>query len=187
MPNRDTPIGFRPARGIGSQHVYARFRVDVSNATAIFIGDVIDLDGEGAIPAAADAGVSVVGVAVGLYDTDGHPIGHPNSLVTTDYLTATTAGWVLVALAIPGAVFIAQTQTGTTPTNDDIGLTSDHIATAGDTTTAKSRHELTHSGGGLQFRIIGLVKEPGNAWGLNNDLYVVFNESALSASGGASV
>jgi len=187
MANKDSPIGFRPAQGIGSQHVYKMFRVDVTNAKALFPGDVVDLDGSGAIPAAADAGISAAGVAIAVFDSAGVPCGHPNSLVSTKYLTTTTAGFVLVALAIPGVVFICQTQTGTTPTNDDIGLTSDHIATAGDTTTARSRHELTHSGGGLQFRIIGKVEEPGNSWGVNVDVYVVFNESAFGVSGAASV
>ena len=186
MANADKPIGFSPARGIGSQHVMSLFRVDVTNSTALYVGDVVDLDGSGAIPAAADAGLSVVGVAVALYDSDMNPVGSPNSSVSTKYLTTTTAGYVLVALAIPGAVFISQLDDGV-PTNDDVGLTCDHIATAGDATTATSRHELDYDSGGVQFRIIGLVKEPQNSWGAQCDVYVVFNESALGCSGEASV
>lgn len=189
MANRDTPNGFRVAQGIGSQHVYKMFRVDSASTTGtlIMVGDVIDLDGSGAIRAAADAGVSVAGIAVAVYDSNGVPCGAPNSSVSTKYLTTSTSGFVLVALAIPGAVFIAQTQSGQTSTNDDVGLTTDHIATAGDTTVASSKMELTYSGGGLQFRIIGLNEEPGNAWGEHSDLQVVFNESAFGVSGAASV
>jgi len=187
MANLDQPIGIRPARGVGSQHIVSRFRVDVTNSTNFFVGDVVDLDGVGVIPAAADAGVSVAGVCTELFDTNGNPVGAPNGLVTTKYLAASTAGWASVALAIPGAVFIAQTITGQTPTEDDIGLTTDHTAGTGDTVTAVSRHELTYSGGGLQFRIIGKVDEPSNAWGEHVNLYVVFNESAMGCSGSASV
>ena len=187
MANRDNPSGFIPAQGIGGDHVYKMFRVDSVNATAVFVGDVMDLDASGVGPAAADAGVSAVGVCVAVYDSDGLPCGSHNSSVATKYLPASTAGFALVALAIPGNVFICQTQTGTTPTDDDIGLTSDHVAGAGDTTTARSRHELTYSGGGLQFRIIGKVDKPGNDYGEHVDLYVVFNESAFGVSAAASV
>ena len=130
-----------------------------------------------------------VGVCVAVFDSNYIQCGHPNSSVSTKYLTASTAGFALVALALPGAVFIAQTDNSATPTNDDIGATCDHVAGTGDTTTARSRHELDGSdiGTGLQFRIIGLVNHPSNAWGEFNDLYVVFNESALSASGQATV
>ncbi len=189
MPNRDTPNGFRVAQGIGSQHVVKRFRVDSNNSTALFVGDVVDLDGEGVGPAAADAGVSVAGVCVGVYDSNEIPCGHPNSSVSTKYLTGSTAGYADVALALPGAVFIAQLDSGSTPTEDDVGATCDHVATAGDTTVAHSKHELDSSdiGTGIQCRIIGKVDEPGNAWGEHVDVLVVFNESAFGASAAATV
>lgn len=187
MANRDTPIGFRPAQGIGSQHIFKLFRVDSNNATNVFVGDVMDLDGEGVGPAAADAGVSAAGVCVALFDTNMISIGHPNSAVSTKYLPSSTAGWALVALAVPGAVFVCQDDASATLTNDDVGATADHVAGTGDTTTSRSRHELNATVGGLQFRILGLVKNPSNAWGANADLYVVFNESAFGCSGAASV
>ncbi len=190
MPNRDNPMGFRVAQSIGSQPVYKRFLIDSSNGTAVFVGDVMDLNALGSVrPAAADAGVSAAGICVALYDSDGHPIGHPNSSVSTNYLGSSTAGYALVALALPGAVFIAQAQTGQTPASEDIGETTDHVAGAGDTTTAGSRHELNFSdlGTGLQFRIIGLVDNPSNTWAEHADVYVVFNESAFGVSAAASV
>lgn len=187
MANRDNPIGFRPAQGIGSQHVLKYFPVDVANGTALFVGDVVDLDPNGGvIPAAADAGVSAAGVCVGVYDTNGVPCGSPNSAVSTKYLTVSTRGYALVALAIPGAVFVTQASDGSISEND-IGATADHVAGTGDTTTARSRHVLNSSTGGLQFRILGHVDEPNNAYGADVDLYVVFNESAFGASAAASV
>ena len=190
MANRDTPMGFRCAQGIGSQHVFKMFPVDVSSSTAMFVGDMVDLNAAGSVrPAATDAGVSAAGVCVGVYDSNGVPCGSPNSSVSTKYLTATTAGYALVALAIPGAVFIGQLDSGTTPTVADIGATCDHAAGSGSTTTARSAHELDASniGTGLQTRIIGLVNEPANSWAEHADVYFVFNESAFGCSGAASV
>ena len=190
MANRDNPMGFRMAQGIGSQHVLKRFPIDSSNSTNVFVGDVMDLNAQGSVrPAAADAGVSAAGVCVALYDSDGHPIGHPNSSVSTNYLGTSVAGFALVSLALPGVVFIAQAQTGQTPAAEDIGETTDHVAGTGDTTTAVSKHELNFSdlGTGLQFRIIGLVDNPANSWAEHADVYVVFNESAFGVSAAASV
>lgn len=189
MANRDTPIGFRPAQGIGGDHVYKMFRVDATgNATYnMFVGDVLDLDGYGVNVASADAGVSAAGICVAVYDSNGVPCGAPGSSVSTKYLPLATNGYALVALAIPGAVFIAQDDASATLDEDAVGLTTDHVRGTGDTATATSRHELNATTGGLQFRIIGKVEEPNNAWGAWNDLYVVFNESAFGVSAAASV
>jgi len=189
MANRDNPCGFRPAQGIGSQHVLKYFRVDATGngSYPLHVGDVVDLDGYGVCVAAADAGVSVAGICVAVYDSNGVPCGAPGSSISTKYLSAATDGWALVALAIPGAVFIAQDDATAELDEDSVGLTTDHVAGTGSTVTGVSAHELNATTGGLQFRIIGLVNEPGNAWGGNADLYVTFNESAFGVSGAASV
>lgn len=182
MANVDRPIGFRPASGVGTNHVYRIFDVDSTNSTNVFVGDVADFDGTAVGPAAANAGVSVVGAVVALYDSNGIPVGHPNSSVSTKYLPSSTAGKVLVALGLPGAIFIAQAQSGQTPASTSVGATTDHVAGTGDTTTARSRHELDFSdlNTGAQFLIVGLVEEPGNTWAANADVYVCFNESAFN-------
>ena len=187
MANRDNPIGFRPANGIGVTHQYMEFVITTGNGTNIFVGDVMDLDGTSITPAAADANVSAIGVCTQIKDTNGVSIGHPNSAVSTKYLPLSTAGIVVVALANPSAIFIAQDDGGTALTAADVGVTTDHIAGTGDTTTATSRHELNSTTGQGQFRILGLVKDPSNSWGANADIYCTFNETALSGSGEASV
>lgn len=190
MANRDMPHGFRPAIGMGKSHQYQIFPIDAANGTAVFVGDVMDLNATGNVrPAAADAGVSAAGVCVAVYDTNGIPCGAPFAAVTTKYLSASTAGYALVALALPGAIFIAQAQTGQTPAAADLGQTTDHVAGAGDTTTGFSRHELNFSdlGTGLQFRIVGLVARPDNSWAEHADVYVQFNESAFGVSAAAGV
>lgn len=188
MANRDAPIGFIPATGVGAPHQYREFPVDTSNTTGIYIGDVCDFDGTAVVPAAADAGVSAVGVAVAVSDSNHIPCGHPNSSQSTKYLPASVAGFVNVALALPGCIFRCQSSSGGNVAATDIGATADHVAGTGDTTTARSRHELNHATGGLQFRILGKVEQPGNGWDdANVELYVMFNESALGTSGEASV
>ena len=180
MANVDN-TGFRPALNlIGNRIVERTFPVDSSSSTAMYVGDVVMANGAGSVrPATADIGTSAVGVCTAVYDSNMVPCGHPISSVSTKYLTGSVAGYASVALALPGSVFIAQGQTGQTPTAADIWATTDHVQGSGSTTTAKSGHELNCSdlNTGAQFLILDKVDEPNNAWGANVDLYVVFNES----------
>lgn len=188
MANRDTPVGFRPAANVGKSHIYQFFPIDASNGTAVYVGDVVTMNAAGSVrPAAADDGTSVAGVVVALYDSNKIPVGEWASSTSTRYLGASTAGYALVALAISGAIFVAQGQTGQTPAATSIGASTDHVAGAGNTTTGRSGHELNFSdlNTGGQFLIIGLVDEPNNSWAENADVYVVFNESIFMGSGKA--
>ena len=191
MANRDSPCGFRPAQGVGAPHVYWLFPVDSSSSTATYLGDVMGLNAAGSVrPAAADIGVAAAGVCVAVYDSNKCTCGAAGSSVATNYLTGSVAGYALVALALPGAVFIGQGQTGYSPAAADIGQTTNHVAGTGSTTTGLSGHELNFNdlGTGLQFRIIGKVEIRGNDWAsANTDIYVVFNESAFGCSAAAGV
>jgi hypothetical protein len=151
-----------------------------SLSTAIFVGDMVSMQAAGDLePSTAGAGNAVVGVAKALYDTNGIPVGHPNSAISTKYLASGDSGIVLVALALPGAEFRVQSTGATAAT--DVGTVADHLATAGDTTLAKSNHELNYSsqasGSSAQLLILDKIDEPNNAWGTNVLLRVVFNES----------
>lgn len=177
MANIDNP-GIRPADRKPSQEL--EFPVDVSSGTAMYVGDVVTANAAGSVrPAVADDGTSVAGVVVGIKDTNGIPIGAHNSVVSTKYLSATTVGKALIALALPGRVFIGQSQTGQTPAEADIFSTTDHVAGAGNSTTAKSGHELNMSdkNTGAQCLIVGKVDDPGNSYGEHVDLRFVFHES----------
>lgn len=192
MANRDTPMGFRPATGVGSPHQYRLFRVDATgNGTYnVGIGCVADFDGYAVHVTTAGPDVSAVGVIVAVYDSNMVPCGHPNSTVSTKYLPAATDGWVLVALATPGATFIGQMSTGAALDEDAVGLTTDNIGegtNAVSTTTGHSTDELNSTTGQGQFRIIGLVDNPANTWGTHCDVYFVFNESAFGGNAAASV
>ena len=181
MANIDNAYrGFEPvARLDGSDIPVRRFHVDGDGATAIYIGDLIDAEADGCvIAAAADAGDSLLGACVAVYDSNGVPCGAPNSSVSTKYLTGSTEGYVDVALALPDSVFKCQALTGTTPTAADVFMASNHTAGAGSTTLARSGHELTCTfSAANQFKVIGKVDEPGNDWGAHVDLLVVASES----------
>lgn len=188
MPNRDSPMGFRPAIGIGRQHSFQLFPIDSANGTAVFVGDMVSLVAAGAVnPAAANDGTIVAGVVVALYDANFIPVGAYASSTTTKHLAASTAGYALVAKALAGAIFIGQSQTGQTPAATSIGATTDHVAGAGNTTTGISGHELNMSdlNNGGQVRILSLVREPSNSWAEHADIYFEFNESAFMGSGAA--
>jgi len=181
--------GFRvAAMGGGNRPTLMTFPIDVSNATAVFRGDVVDVNAAGSVrPAAGSAPTQSVGVVVGLLDTNKIPIGHPNAAVSTKYMPISTVGYAIVALALTGTIFIAQAITGKTPAAADIFATSDLNAGAGDTAVATSGHELLYTvlNTEAQFLILGKVEEPYNAWGEYVDLYVTFNEGIFNGIGKA--
>lgn len=178
MPNRNR-TGFRPLEMLGGGAIpVMRFAIDSSNGTNVFVGDVVANNAAGSVrPAAADAGVTVVGVVVGLFDSNEIPIDHPNSSTGTKYLASSTAGYADVALALPNAVFVAQGQQ--TLASTDIWGSVDHVAGSGDTTMGTSGHELngTNVNTEAQCQILGILDEPGNDWGTDTKVKVRFLES----------
>ncbi len=178
MPNRDAPMGFIPTIKLDGSVIPSRwFPVDSSNATAIFVGDVVKAEGDGnVVPSAAGQASAVIGVVVAVADTKGNSAGHPNGDLSTKYLPALTAGKVKVALAVADAVFRAQSS-GTVAESGRFASV-DHVAGVGSTVTARSAHELNSSlSTQAQFKIIDKVDDPSNAWGEFVELLVVFGES----------
>jgi len=169
----------------GSKVPTMDFAVDADEATNLFVGDLITAEADGFCnPAAANDGIAVLGSVVAIYDNNGVPIGHPNSLISTKYKPVSTAAIVTVALGLAGALFRCQSDTGTTVAESARFATANHTAGSGDTTTAVSRHELDASdiGTGLQLRIVDKIDEPDNAWGeAHVDLLVMFNECLFNS------
>ena len=159
--------------------------VDSSNGTNMFVGDVVKFVAAGAVnPSAAGDATIVAGTVVELLDSNKVPIGAWNSTVSSKYLPSSTAGFALVALAVPGRLFIAQTDT--ILTTAAIGASTDHVAGTGSTTTATSGHTINgndlNTGG--QLFIIGKVDDPTNDITLANaKWYVMFNEGMLMGTG----
>lgn len=163
--------------------------ISASNGTAVFVGDCVSAinDGSCAPSAAADNAI-VLGTVCELFDnttnlgvpsfTPGVPIGAWASSVSSKYLPASTAGWAVIALAKPGAKFIAQTNTILTASA--INTSTALVAGAGNTTTAQSGHIINGNdlNSGNQFIILGPVVVPNNDITLAGAIwYVQFNES----------
>lgn len=186
MANKDN-MGIRPADKIPSQEVMFDVFAAGNATNNMFVGDVVIVDATGGV-IVSTGGTNpeyTVGVVIALYDSNGIPVGAPGSSVSTKYLPVSTAGKALVALATPGRRFIGQCA-GTLAANS-VFATADISNTAGDTTTARSKHELLGSALNTegQCLILGKVEEPGNDWGTDTDVYFCFNESMFAPNGKA--
>lgn len=180
--------GLRPVSGGQNNVRVMRFKCDGSaNTLAIGIGTVVQADaGGGVIASVAAAGLGNVGVVVGIYDTNQIPVGHPSSAVSYKYLPASTVGYVDVALALPETLFVGQSA-ATSYAATDVFVGVNLVVAAVNTTTGHSGHNLGATGGS-DFRILGKVDNPNNAWGaVNCDVYVIFLKSIFGQGTGASV
>lgn len=168
MANIDGPKGFVP---IGDP-ITQEYSVDASNGAIIGKGDPIIGEADGNVArAAATSGVAIVAVAVGFKNTDGQAVTH---------LPASTAGTVIAVPIVGKQRFRVQSDSGTSVTLADVHATADLAIANADTTTGISNVELDASdiGTGTTFRIDGLDKTVGNAFGEHADLTGYFVESA---------
>ena len=182
--------GVRPLVGAANMHQVRRFYCDgTNNSTALFLGDVVKAHSNGGVIASsAGAALNNVGVIVGIYDTNGVPVGHPLSVVSTKYLTASVVGYVDVDLGLPGALFFIQSATVVIAATDIFG-SAPLVATAGSTTTGRSNHRLgTVTTGVSDFLILGVVDNGVNAVGsVNCDVIVQFNASIFGQGAGLGI
>ncbi len=186
MANKDN-MGIRPADRKPSEEMICDVFAAGNGTYNMFVGDVVIIDATGGVKVST-GGTNpeyTIGVVVALYDSNGIPVGAPGSSVSTKYLPVSTAGKALVALAKPGKRFIGQC--AGTLAAADVFSTADISNTAGDTTTARSKHELLGSALNTegQCLILGKVEEPGNEWGTDTDVYFSFNESIFGPQGKA--
>ena len=88
--------------------------------------------------------------------------------------------------ADPNIVFAAQT-TGAGLFADN-GALLDLTATAGSTSTGRSAQEVNEAASSEdQFRQLGLVKKPDNAWGANAEIEIVFHEHIRIPAAGVAI
>lgn len=179
-----TRKGFWPKNRVDGQDLL--FIVDSSSGTAMFRGDVVKAVAAGAVnPAAAGDANIVVGTVLELFDTNMIPVGRWGSLVSTKYLTSSTAGFALVAMALPGRVFTCQSDTILTAAA--IMASTDHVAGAGSTTTGESAHTINGADlntGGQVFIAPNKVDDVTNDITLASAKWqVIFNEGLFMGSG----
>lgn len=181
-----TRKGFWPKNRVEGQDLL--FIVDSGNATNMFRGDIVSAVAAGAVnPAAAGDANIVVGTVLELFDTNLIPVGRWGSAVSTKYLPSSTAGYALVACALPGRVFTCQTNTILTAAA--IFASTDHIAGSGSTTTGESGHIINGAdlnSGGQVFIAPNSVNDPTNDITVAGAKWqVIFNEGILMGTGKA--
>jgi hypothetical protein len=176
------PVGFRPVGHLlmpSFSGKTRRYQVDASNTPGIFKGDLVKIEADGHIAAAAAAtGLPVIGVAVAFFDSTGSPLA-------AGYLAASTAGYVDV-IVDPYVVYVVQEDGAGTSLFDDesgIGATADHVAGTGSTTTGLSGHTLNSDDTNAQLQVLGLYGDVNNAWAdTYTDIEVLINEHHYKAA-----
>ncbi len=206
MANTSKITGFRPiASAIGGSHkgqgrVYA---VLASDATALFVGDPVKLDGGGhtngmASVTKATQGAAVLGVVVGILPQNFDPVTGAMSsgsivLDTPVYRAASTFRYVLVN-DDPFQEYEVEAVTGSNASYSfavaDIGLNADLSTVAGSTTTGNSAAALDMATKAttatLQWKILGSINRPDNEpTGAATKVRVVINNATLGGGTGA--
>lgn len=187
MANVDAPNGFTPVRHLtGGTIRMEEMPIASGEAAAIFSGDVVEMQAGGTIKVGtATSGDAACGIFAGCSYTasDGTPVYSkywPAATVTSG--AADAIGYVY---SDPNIVFSAQT-TGTAAQTEN-GALLDLTATAGSVATGRSNQEINEAASTVdQFRQLGLVKKPDNAWGANAEIEVTFyKHNRLPAAGAA--
>lgn len=206
MPNTSKIAGFRAVKHVsgapynGQTNIYA---VLASDATALFVGDPVKLDGSGnsdGVPSVtkATAGAAVLGVIQAILPAKLDPVTGKMSagsmvLDTPQYRVASTAAYVLVADS-PDVVYEVEAVTGANASYSfavaDIGLNADLSTVAGSTTTGTSAAALDMATKAttatLQWKILGPVQRVDNEpTGASTKVHVVLNNAILGGGTGA--
>jgi len=179
MANTDRVFGLRPVGTLGQTGWTGKINMYVvlaADATATFVGDLVDLSGT-----SGAAGVVVNGI-----DIEGLPAiaqgvaGGPHVGVVVGFLpdqdnlmrkhrVASTNRIALVS-DDPATIYeIQEVSGGTALTATEVSLNANVVVAAGNATTGLSGMELDNSTeattAGLDVRIIGLVRRPDNNFG----------------------
>lgn len=168
MANLDSPNGLRPTRYIsgapynGAGNIY---HVPATDATAIFIGDLVTLTGTSdtrGIPTVeqADAGDVVLGVCIGVRAV---------TQESTVFRAASTERYIFVEDSPEVVYEIQEDSVGGALTADSVGLNANFIVGTGSTSTGISAMELDSNTAAttatLPLKILRLVDREDNEIG----------------------
>lgn len=206
MANTSRISGFRPVASAigganqGQGHVYAVLAAD---ATALFVGDPVKLDGTGhtngvASVTKATQGAAVLGVVVGILPAKMDPVSGSMTagsitLDTPVYRPASTFQYVIVN-DDPAQIYEVEAVTGANANFafavTNIGQNADLSTVAGSTTTGASAAALDMSTAAttatLQWKILGAVNRADNEpTGNSTKVLVKINNATLGGGTGA--
>lgn len=185
MANSDQPMGFVPYRHRGGGVIRSSggYKIQSAYGTSIFTGDAVILS-SGYLAIGADDSATIDGIFDGCKyrAADG-------SIVFSNYWLASTvtlASEDVEAFVYddPMISYRCQTDTGTayvdaTHKGNSYDLEKDH---AGSTITGNSGMEIDLGDTGTgQFKVLGLIDEPGNAAGVNAKIEVLIDAALLKA------
>lgn len=181
MANTNDPFGFRSLRsmGGGDDHPHGEYTIASGLAANIGYGDLVKLTGTGrniTVCAAGDTGS--IGVFKGVRYTDA-----AGARVYKKNWATGTAATSTIALVDdnPNQEFICQADTCA---EGDVGAMCDIVAGTPDAygnSTAYAEGSATATSG-KTLRILGLVKDPDNAYGAYAKIRVKIDEHALSGN-----
>jgi len=167
MANKDFARGLWPAGhltgGMIRTHPYI-----LTTGQVIRRGEVVIAVAGGTVEdGAAGSGAIVVGVSADFVDDSG-----------------SAGSKVVNVFDDPNIIFGVQGATGVTPAATDVFATSDLVTCSKTGVTDASQLSDTELDldGNAQVKIIGKVDEPDNAWGVNVNLLVIFNEHLYKAA-----
>lgn len=186
MPNVNSPYGLRPYRHkSGAEPILNEYTIADDYATAIFLGDVVEMTGTGKNIAKAAAGnADNIGVFAGVqFVTADGEVQYRKTWPTPTGATNIKA----LVYDDPAIQFRAQADT---LAEGDVGALADWNVGTGNTATGLSGLYVditaTTATSGKSLRIVGLVPD-GQVYGAFADVIVEFAEHALIPGGGVGV
>ena len=188
MANLDAPNGFTPIRHLtGGTIRMEEIGIVSGEAAAIYSGDLVMQIAGGTIKVGtATAGLAAIGVFGGCKFTKTTGEIVYSKIWPAGQTTLASADAVAYVYTDPNIVF--SVQTAGTALFADNGALLDLTATAGNATTGRSAQELNQAASSEdQFRQIGLVNKPGNAWGANADVEVIIHEHVRNPAAGVAI
>lgn len=189
MANTSRVNGFNPIQWPGASASNGKvgyYSVAAADATAIYIGDLVKLDGSSdangvaSVTKVATTTVPIVGAVVGVSIV-------PGSLDTPQYRVASTLRYVYVA-DDPAQLFEVQSSNGT-PAVTDVGANATFADAGGSTVTGQSGMTVdfatTTTLNTAQLQIVGFTQRQDNSVAANAKLLVRINLHQYRSATGA--
>lgn len=186
MANVSRVNGFRPAKtGLGAawNGQLTKYFVAASNATAIFVGDLVSLDGTSDVNGIRGVTKTAIGSpSIGAIVNVEYDMVNLNS---PQYRPGSQARYIYVA-DDPATVFEAQASGTVAATT--VGLNANHADAGGSTTTGQSGETVDFSTAAttatLTLKILDLVQAPDNEVAANAKVRVKINNHQLASGTG---
>ncbi|MEX0932331.1 MAG: hypothetical protein WDZ61_00355 [Parcubacteria group bacterium] len=197
MANVDRPAGLSPVKytsGAPYNGAANMYLVKTADTTAVFIGDMVDMDGSSGAAGTTVNGVDCEGIAsISKAAVAGPAVGvvvgflPDQDDLSKKHRVASTARIALVA-DDPGLLFeVQEVSGGTALTADAVGLNANLVDAGGSATTGLSGEELDNTTeaatNGLAVRIVGLSKRPDNVIGEHAKWLVQIMDHRFNSAG----